>query len=94
MWQAYYTPHTIDEALQLLAEHQAAARLIAGGTDLVIEMERGLRSTKVVIDISRLPNLDTITQDEGDPTQLGFFRLSHAVCVGILVAHHTDRTGA
>jgi xanthine dehydrogenase iron-sulfur cluster and FAD-binding subunit A len=71
MWQAYHTPHTLDEALNLLAEHQAEARLIAGGTDLIIEIERGLRSPQVIIDISRLPGLDTISQDEQKRIHLG-----------------------
>ncbi len=71
MWQIYRTSHSLDEALQLLAEHQSEARLIAGGTDLIIEIERGVRSPKVLIDISRLPNLDTITLDEKQRIHLG-----------------------
>ncbi len=71
MWQAYHSPHTLDEALQLLADHQADARLIAGGTDLIIEMERGQRAPKTIIDISRIPNLDTIVQDEAKQIHLG-----------------------
>ena len=61
MWQTYHTPRSLDETLQLLAEYQSEARLIAGGTDLIIELDRGIRSPKILIDISRLPNLDTIT---------------------------------
>jgi len=71
MWQAYHTPHTLDEALQLLTDRQAEARLIAGGTDLIIEMERGQRTPKTIIDISRIPNLDTIVQDEARQIHLG-----------------------
>src|SRR6185295_7734027 len=71
MWQTYYTARSLDEALQLLTEHQADARLIAGGTDLLIEIERGVRAPKVIIDISRLPNLDTISLDEQQRIHLG-----------------------
>jgi carbon-monoxide dehydrogenase medium subunit len=71
MWEKYYTPRTLDEALQLLADHQDQARLLAGGTDLIVEIERGLRSPKVIIDISRIPNLATITQDEKNRLHLG-----------------------
>ncbi|MBN1220654.1 MAG: FAD binding domain-containing protein [Anaerolineae bacterium] len=71
MWQVYHTPHTIEEALELLAKHQTDARLMAGGTDLLIELERGLRSPQVIIDISRIPSLETITQDEHKVIHLG-----------------------
>lgn len=71
MWETYYTPHSLDAALQLLAEHKENARLIAGGTDLIVEIERGIRTPKVVVDISRIPNLDQITQDEQKQIHLG-----------------------
>ena len=56
----YRRPSTIDEALAMLAEHRGRARLIAGGTDLLLEMTRGVRSVEVLIDISRTPGLDGI----------------------------------
>ena len=66
MWRNYYTPVTIDDTLTLLAEHGPSARIIAGGTDILIELERGLRSgIDTLIDISRLPNLDSLTLDNG-----------------------------
>ncbi len=71
MWQTYLTPRSLDEALELLAEHQHQARLIAGGTDLIVELERGIRSPKVVIDITRIPGLDAITQDDQQRIHLG-----------------------
>ena len=71
MWQTYYSPQSLDEALNLLTEHKESARLIAGGTDLLIEIERGVRSPQEIIDISRIPGLDTITQDEQRNIHLG-----------------------
>ena len=71
MWQTYHTPHSLDEALQLLAEHREAARLIAGGTDLIVEIERGIRSPNLIIDITRIPGLDQITQDAQKQIHLG-----------------------
>lgn len=71
MWQTYFTPVTIQQALALLDEHRDAARIIAGGTDLIIEMERGIRRPRVLIDITRIPDLDYIRLDSGDRLHLG-----------------------
>jgi len=71
MWQTYFTPPTLDAALELLAQHRDQARLIAGGTDLLIELERKLRTPSVVIDITRIPGLDVIRQDDQGWVHLG-----------------------
>jgi carbon-monoxide dehydrogenase medium subunit len=66
MWKHYIQVTSLDEAAAALAEHGAKARLIAGGTDLLIEMERGQRpGVEVVVDISRVAGLDTITEANG-----------------------------
>jgi carbon-monoxide dehydrogenase medium subunit len=62
MWETYFTPATLDEAVALLGEHAAEARVIAGGTDILLELERGARpNIKTLIDITRIPGLDEIT---------------------------------
>lgn len=70
MWNTYIQPRTLDEAVQLLGKYGADARIINGGTDLLIEIERKIRAPKVLIDISRVPDLDTIAED-GDYLKLG-----------------------
>ncbi len=69
-WQTYYTPTSVDETLRLLATHGPEARLIAGGTDLLIELERGVRQVPVLIDISRVSGLDGVHVD-GNTLRLG-----------------------
>lgn len=64
MWKEYIQTTSIDEVLQLLAQHRERARLINGGTDLIIEIERKLRSPEVVIDVSRIAGLDEIRIDD------------------------------
>ena len=66
MWTQYFQVTSLDEAASLLAEHGAKARLMAGGTDLLIEMERGQRKgVEVIIDISRVSGLNDITYADG-----------------------------
>ena len=65
MWQTYYTPTSVDEALRILAEHGPEARIIAGGTDLLIELERGVRQARVLIDVTRICNLDRVQLEDG-----------------------------
>jgi carbon-monoxide dehydrogenase medium subunit len=86
MWQTYYTPSTLDEALQLLAHHRDRVRLMAGGTDLLIEMERGVRSPQVIIDISRIAGLDSIILDHQKRIRLGPL-VTHNHVVGSQLCH-------
>ena len=65
LWQRYYLPTDASAALRLLAEYGPDARLIAGGTDLLIELERGRRRATTLIDISRLPQTDHIVVGNG-----------------------------
>lgn len=65
MWRAYHSVSNIEEALALLNEHQAAARIVAGATDLIIEMEHGQHpQLRTLIDITRAPGLDQIRLDK------------------------------
>ncbi len=71
MWKTYYTPNTPAEALTLLNTHRSAARIISGGTDLLLELERGARQVEAVIDVSRVAGLDTIALKEDGRIHLG-----------------------
>ncbi|MCY3945726.1 MAG: FAD binding domain-containing protein [Anaerolineaceae bacterium] len=66
MWQAYHSVSSLDEALALLAQHGERARIVAGGTDMLIELERGQRpDVEVLVDITRVPGLDSMGQQNG-----------------------------
>ncbi len=71
MWQEYKTPSSPQEVVEIL-EKTENARIIAGGTDLILEIERGIRKdTETLIDITRIPDLDRIILDEDDLIHLG-----------------------
>ena len=72
MWRTYFTPSTLPDALALLSKHAGQARIVAGATDLILELERGQRpGVSVLIDISRLPGLDSIWEDVRGKIHLG-----------------------
>ena len=72
MWQEYFITASIQETLQLLSESKEKARIIAGATDLILEMERGVRKgIETLIDISRISGLDEIRVDEQGWIHLG-----------------------
>ena len=64
-WKNYHTPGTVEEAIAVLRDYDGRARVIGGGTDLLVETRRGLRRPyEAMVDASRIAGLDTITQTE------------------------------
>lgn len=57
-------PQTVDAALALLRTHPDA-RICAGGTDLIVNMRRGLVDAHTLLDISRIASLKTIEETAG-----------------------------
>jgi len=66
VWRRYLRPASVEEALALLREHAGQARIVAGGTDVVVELSRGVRPTETLIDITRLDELRYIREEEGE----------------------------
>jgi carbon-monoxide dehydrogenase medium subunit len=81
MWTNYYNVTNIDEALRVLEEKGERARIVAGATDLILELERGVRTgIETLVDITRIPDLDQITIDEDEVIHLGPL-VTHNHCV-------------
>ncbi len=69
---AYRAPASITEALEVLAEHQSTARVVAGGTDLLVELDQGAHAdVEVLVDLSRIAGAAEITLGPGGELRLG-----------------------
>ncbi len=68
LWERYHTPHSVADALARLAEYKGRARLIAGGTDLLIDMqhvEKGAHTLAALVDITSVPEMTRIEVLDG-----------------------------
>jgi len=87
MWHNYLSVTSLDEAISILAEQGKKARIVAGATDLLLEIERGARrGIETLVDISRIPDLDRIHLDEQGVIHLGPL-VTHNHCVASKLLH-------
>jgi aerobic carbon-monoxide dehydrogenase medium subunit len=73
----YVAPQTLEEALDTLARFEDDAKVLAGGQSLIPLMKLRLAAPRAVVDINRLPGLDTLSADNG------------GLRIGALVRHRT-----
>ena len=59
----YTAPKTLDEALKVMADHGDKARMLAGGTDLLVQLRGGRRSADIVVDSKFVPELNELSYD-------------------------------
>ena len=63
-WNHYHSPDSVEQAVSLLQRYDGQARVVGGGTDLLVELRRGLRKPiEALVDASGIPDLDQITRD-------------------------------
>jgi carbon-monoxide dehydrogenase medium subunit len=80
----YLAPDTLDEAVGAFAKAGSAARILAGGTDLLVQMRSGMLKPGVIVDIKKIPEMMAIEQ-----TADGGFRIGAAVS-GMALAEHRN----
>ncbi len=61
----YLRPDTVEEALAALAEHGEEARILAGGQTLIAMLNLRVVEAPILLDITRIPELDSITEVDG-----------------------------
>lgn len=79
----YLAPHSLEEAVgAFAAAASGTARILAGGTDLLVQMRAGTARPALIIDIKNIEELTEIVET-GD----GGFRIGAAVCGAVLAEH-------
>jgi len=67
----YFNPSTLSEAISILDKHKWNAKVLGGGTDLLIEMKQRRLTPKYVIDIKKISEFDYIKYDENEGLKIG-----------------------
>ena len=67
----YEAPTSLDQAIGLLAAAGDDGRMLAGGTDLIIQMRAGVQEPGQVIDAKKIPELQTLSYDAQSGLRLG-----------------------
>ncbi len=67
----YHEPATLEEALHLLSEFGGNAKVLAGGTDLLVKMKLKIDKPTKVISIARVPGMDAIIPRNGHAVTVG-----------------------
>jgi carbon-monoxide dehydrogenase medium subunit len=83
----YASPVTLDETLKLLA-NEPQARLLAGGTDLVVQMKARRRQPPVVVNAKRIPELLRISYDSQTGLTLGAAVTCHEIAAHAAIRAH------
>ena len=69
----FVAPKSVEEAVGLLAAEAGLTRIVAGGTDLVVQMSSGRVAPALLLDVKRIALLQAITPEAGG------FRIGAAV---------------
>ena len=77
----FEAPETIDGAVALLAAEDGISRILAGGTDVLVQLRSGMVEPDLVVDIKRIPGMFEIAEEDGG------FRVGAAVPGAALNEH-------
>src|SRR5262250_27015 len=78
----YEAPSSLGDAIALLARASGTSRILAGGTDVIVQMETDLTDPELLVDIKKIPELRQIAIEDGA------FRVGAAVTGMELTEHH------
>ncbi len=66
LWNEYHLPASVEEAISLLARYDGRARVVAGGTDLILDLQQGNEPpVEALVDVTRISGLNAIDEHDG-----------------------------
>jgi carbon-monoxide dehydrogenase medium subunit len=77
----YEAPATLEQAATMLAGAQGDVRVLAGGTDLLVQMRYDILDPELIVDIKKIPETRSVTEEKGG------FRVGAAVTGAELKEH-------
>jgi len=84
----YVAPKSAEEVITLLADKNGDARILSGGTDLLVQLREGRRKTKLVIDVKNIPKLTQITFGKQNGLTIGAAASCNTICNDANVSKH------
>jgi carbon-monoxide dehydrogenase medium subunit len=67
----YAAPTALEEAVALLAQHNGSAKILAGGTDIIVQLREGLKDADVVVDVKKIPELTELKYSTESELSMG-----------------------
>ncbi len=81
----YFAPKTLQEACALLSQYKESAKVLAGGTDLLVAMKQRTLTPKQVVNLKGIPGLDSIDYNEKEGLRVGALTTLQALETSLLV---------
>ncbi len=84
----YIAPQSVEEVITVLASQNGDARILCGGTDLLVQLREGRRKAGLVVDVKNIPELTQIAFDSHNGLRIGAAASCHDICSGANVSKY------
>jgi len=81
----YVLADTVKEVVGLLSANNGGARILSGGTDLLVQLRENRRKASLLIDVKNLPDMTSVTYDEQNGLRVGAAVSCYEICSDKLV---------